>query len=159
MALVHVRRRPRHQTGAVTRSPGSTMAIKILITANALYVPHGGPVGGGDKRFIEIFKRLKREEGFYVELMTVPSGSEAAAREGLSGVIYHHLPALLASSPIGIAVDYVMRLPVALFLSTKLRSRFDIVYNSTDVLTDVLPAFWLRWLDRCGVCCWARCCL
>jgi len=74
--------------------------IRVLLTANAIYLP-GGSLSGGDKRFIEIFKRIAAGGQFQVELMTAREGAEAAHREGMGNIAIHRL-ALPSIMPCGL---------------------------------------------------------
>jgi len=121
--------------------------IRVLLTANAIYLP-GGSLSGGDKRFIEIFKRIAAGGQFQVELMTAREGAEAAHREGMGNIAIHMLPSLAAQSPIGLAFDYAMRTLSAIGFIAGLRTKYDLIYSTTDVLTDILPAFLLRTFGR-----------
>lgn len=124
-------------------------AIRVLVTANAMLTPPGSrALSGGDKRFIEIFKRLAHSRNFQIELMTSLSGADIVRREGMADVPIHYLPSLWARSFFGIAVELALRMCCAVVLAVRLRSRYDVIYTTTDILTDTLPAFLLRSIGR-----------
>jgi len=133
--------------------------MKILATLNAFYSFQGAALTGGDKRFVERFKRLALRGKFEIDLMTVKSGAEIVRREGLTGIPVVMIPSRLAQSALGILIDYLWRTLWASLQAWRLRSRYDLVYSAVDILTDIVPAFLMvkfgrprpKWVVNCFI--------
>ena len=114
--------------------------MKILVLANAM-----NTLSGGDKRFIEIFRRLKNQ-GHLVRVMLPRVGYKFCKNENLD-VSYQILPAC-GFSRLGPVLSNFLRLMLSCILVVRNFGRFDVVYSSSDFLNDTVPAFFLRSIDK-----------
>ncbi len=114
--------------------------MRILVLANAM-----NTLSGGDKRFIEIFRRLKKQ-GHFIRIMLPREGYEICKNETLN-VSYQILPAL-GFSNFGPILSNFLRLVLGCIFVVRNFGRFDVVYSSSDFLSDTIPAFLLRLIDK-----------
>jgi glycosyltransferase involved in cell wall biosynthesis len=90
-------------------------------------------ISGGDVRFIEVFKRIKCLDKIIVTSLV---GKRICEHKNLNGTFVITTKELLASN---IVFTYFVRVVKALFL--KMDNDKDIVYSTSDFLTDTFPAF------------------
>jgi len=114
--------------------------MRILVLANAM-----NTLSGGDKRFIEIFRRLKNQ-GHSVKVMLPRVGYNICKNEDLD-VSYQILPANVLSR-LGSVLSNFLRLVLCCILVVRNLGKFDVVYSSSDFLNDTVPAFLLRSIDK-----------
>jgi len=114
--------------------------MRILVLANAMT-----NLSGGDKRFIEIFRRF-RKQGHFVRIMLPRVGYKICKNENLD-VSYQILPARVLNR-MGPILSNLLRSILGCTLVVKNFGKFDVVYSSSDFLNDTIPAFFLRFIDK-----------
>jgi glycosyltransferase involved in cell wall biosynthesis len=102
-------------------------------------------LSGGDKRFVEIFRRFK-DKGHHVTIMLPKVGYTICRNEKLN-VSYQILPARLLNN-LGPVLSNLLRSMLSCILVVKNFGKFDVVYSSSDFLNDTIPAFFLKLIDR-----------
>lgn len=123
----------------------------------AIEIGHAGGTGlsGGDKIFEEMVKRMPK--GFQVEVITSPFGAkhwqEAQTRTKLK--ILKSNPFEEKPNPMPVFLSYCSRMIQTSILLLKKTRDLGILYSSTNILPDVLPAFIVKlknpslvWLAR-----------
>lgn len=110
-------------------------SFRIFAFVNAFWMVGQG-LGGGDRRAIAIFERLKAK-GIDVIIITSKMGYDNY-RNRLD-TKYIVVPVAFADR-FGLLISYMIRSIVACFLKLNLE-RNDILYSTSDFLPDVLPSF------------------
>lgn len=101
-------------------------------------------MGGGDKRFIEIAKRLIKEK-HQVIVITSRSGYLNSQREGLRADF--RIVPFAISDRLGIVISYLLRSLLSFLLIPKFRKNL-IAYSTSHYLPDVIPALLTKWFNR-----------
>ena len=114
--------------------------MKILVLANAM-----NTLSGGDKRFIEIFKRFKAK-GYSVKIMLPKIGYKICKDENLD-VTYQILP-IHSENNLGSILSNLLRLVIANLVVIKNLRKHDVVYSTSDFLNDTIPAMFLKLIDK-----------
>ncbi|MBM3254504.1 MAG: glycosyltransferase family 4 protein [Candidatus Omnitrophica bacterium] len=114
--------------------------MKILVLANAM-----STLSGGDKRFIEIFKRFKAQ-GHSVKVMIPRIGYEICKNENLN-VSYQILP-IRSENNLGPILSNLLRLAIANLVVIKNLRKQSIVYSTSDFFNDTIPAIFLKSIDK-----------
>lgn len=114
--------------------------MRVLVLANAM-----NTLSGGDKRFVEIFRRFKAN-GYHVTIMLPKIGYAICKNEKL-GVSYQILPAHSLNN-LGPVLSNLLRSMLSCIIVVKNFGKFDVVYSSSDFLNDTIPAFFLKLIDR-----------
>lgn len=115
--------------------------MRILVLANAM-----NTLSGGDKRFIEIFKRFK-DRGHSVKVMLPKIGYKICKDENLN-VTYQILPISLAIVRAHLMLSNLLRSVIASLVIIKNLKKYDVVYSTSDFLNDTIPAMLLRLIDK-----------
>lgn len=114
--------------------------MRILVLANAM-----NSLSGGDKRFIEIFKRFK-DSGHSVRVMLPKIGHKICIDENLEAT-YKILP-IYSLNNLGPILSNLLRSAIASLLIIKNLRKYDVVYSTSDFLNDTVPAMLLRLIDK-----------
>lgn len=114
--------------------------MKILVLANAV-----NTLSGGDKRFIEIFRRLE-SNGHSIKVMLPKIGYNICRDENLN-VTYQVLP-VPSENRLGIILSNFLRTIIAIFVIMKNYGLYDVVYSTSDFINDTIPAMFLKLIDR-----------
>lgn len=112
----------------------------MMVLANAM-----NTLSGGDKRFIEICKRFK-DMGHLVKVMLPKTGQKICRDENLD-VTFQVLP-VYSSNILGPILSNLLRSVIASLLIIRNFRKFDVVYSTSDVLNDTLPAVLFRLIDK-----------
>lgn len=105
-----------------------------MILANAM-----NTLSGGDRRFIEVFKRCNRD--FSIRIMLTNVGFNICRNENLN-VDYQILP-IRSENILGPALSNFLRLVVSTFLSFR-SPKYDVVYSTSEFPNDTIPAMLMR---------------
>lgn len=115
----------------------------------AIEIGHAGGTGlsGGDKIFEEMVKRMPEE--FNVEIVTSPFGSHHWKETNLeiNLKILPPNPFEEKSDPISVFLSYLIRMIQTCFYLFKKSKNLEILYSSTNILPDVMPAFTLKFVN------------
>jgi len=114
--------------------------MNILVFANAM-----NTLSGGDKRFIEIFKRFKAQ-GHLIEVMITRTGYEICKNEDLN-VSYQILP-IRSENNLGPILSNLLRLTIATLGIIRNLRKHNVVYSTSDFLNDTVPAIFLKSVDK-----------
>jgi len=114
--------------------------MRILVLANAMTT-----LSGGDKRFVEIFRRF-RKQGHFVKIMLPRLGYKICKNENLD-VSYQVLPNFALGRSGTVLSNFLRSLFSCIFIFRNF-GRFDVVYSSSDFVNDTFPAFFLRLADK-----------
>jgi len=114
--------------------------MNILVFANAM-----NTLSGGDKRFIEIFKRFKAQ-GHLIEVMITRTGYEICRNEDLN-VSYQILP-IRSENNLGPILSNLLRLTIATLGIIRNLRKHNVVYSTSDFLNDTVPAIFLKSVDK-----------
>ena len=114
--------------------------MRMLVLANAM-----NTLSGGDKRFIEIFKRFK-DRGHSVRVMLPKIGYKICKDENLN-VTYQILP-IYSLNNLGPILSNLLRSAIVSLLIIKNLRKCDVVYSTSDFLNDTVPAVLLRLIDK-----------
>lgn len=115
------------------------VSLRILVLANAM-----NTLSGGDKRFIEIFKRFKGKD-FSIKVMLTNVGFNICRNENLD-VEYQILP-IRSENILGPALSNLLRLIISTFLSL-CSSKYDVVYSTSEFPNDIIPAMLLKFRNK-----------
>jgi len=118
--------------------------MKILYIINGLGFASGISIGGGDKRVIEVGKRLSKL-GTTIHVLTTINGYKMLKEEGLNVKYYVIFPPFsgfekIETVSIGRIFSYIFEIFKTLSLKVSLRD-YNIVYTSSDFLFDTIPAW------------------
>lgn len=109
----------------------------------AIEIGHAGTVGlsGGDRLFEEMVKRIPRK--FTLEVITSPFGSKHWRDSKLKIAIRIIKPNQFEekNDPFSVFFSYLIRITQTSILLLKRDKNLEIIYSSTNILPDVLPAF------------------
>lgn len=114
--------------------------MNILVFANAM-----NTLSGGDKRFIEIFKRFKAQ-GHLIKVMITRTGYEICRNEDLN-VSYQILP-IRSENNLGPILSNLLRLTIATLGIIRNLRKHNVVYSTSDFLNDTVPAIFLKSVDK-----------
>lgn len=119
--------------------------LKTLPAAKitALEIGHAGTVGlaGGDRIFEEMAKRMPKK--FDIEIITSPFGSKHWLKSNLK-ISMKTLPSNpfeIKNDPFSVFFSYLIRMIQTSILLLRRRGPWEILYSSTNILPDILPAF------------------
>lgn len=109
----------------------------------AIEIGHAGTVGlsGGDRLFEEMVKRMPRK--FTIEVITSPFGSKhwRDSKLKIDIKMIKSNPFEEKNDPFSVFFSYLMRIIQTSILLLKRDKDLEIIYSSTNILPDVLPAF------------------
>jgi len=120
--------------------------MKVLYVLNGLGFSEGMPIGGADKRALEIGKRLEQKDGVSVAVLTTQSGSNVLQNNGWSPEILVTVQPKLWSprwfkTLLGRLLSYVY---VTFFGYSPDPLLYSIVYPTSDFFFDLIPAIKLK---------------
>jgi glycosyltransferase involved in cell wall biosynthesis len=118
--------------------------MKIIALMNSFWVGEGGGMSGGDRRMLEVAKWW-RSCGIRFEVFSSEDGGRVCQDEGLGEFCRTTAPGWADS--FGLLPSYFLRIFYTVLKVPKFGSDF-VAYSSSDFLTDVLPALFVKLLNR-----------
>ena len=100
-------------------------------------------MSGGDKRFVEFFKRWQNDTRCDFELFTTKGFEQVLEREGVVHIPIRLVEKQEIKAESNIIVQYVARIMSCLFMKKTLNSG-DVVYSTTDIMPDIIPGYFLK---------------
>lgn len=117
--------------------------IPFYVFANSIVSSE--KLSGGDRIFIELSKRL--DQKWDLHIVTSKVGWKLCKRHNLNAH-YHLVPCTYSwedhrSSSLGLAKVFIKRIAKACAMTPRINAK-SIIYSSSDILTDTLPAFLMK---------------
>ncbi len=113
--------------------------FRIIATTFAFWLFGKGFGGGGDKRAMEILKRM-HGKGVDINVITSKMGHNSYSKRFRTKYTVLPFPIL---DKLGILVSYVTRPIIACFSGFDFKKK-DVLYSTSDFLSDVIPAFFWK---------------
>jgi len=121
-------------------------SFKILGIFNAYFALNAKecPIGGGEKRFFEVFRRWSNQ-GLDISILTTRMGYNTCISQKLSAS-YKIIPFSFLDK-LGVAGAYFFRTIIACFLAPKFKGNL-IIYTETEIIPDIIPAIATKLLNK-----------
>lgn len=124
--------------------------MKLLYILNGLGFSAGMPIGGADKRALEVGKYL-RAQGWSISFLTTDAGEEVLRQHGGTEFTFLTVrrpffwPKFLENNLLGRVLSYFYVILADFLSNFQLpTSNFRIIYPTSDMFFDLLPAFFLK---------------